>query len=133
LPGVSLESIDEPLLLLLAQEDNSILEIGNGLIRSNFQAANPPTWLVEFADAGHWSFSDICDIVDDLQPGCGEGVRQTRPGTSFTYLDNAVARDIAASYVTLFFAAQLLDDITADAALDVGEPADVVTVSVRRE
>lgn len=133
LPGVSLESIDEPLLLLLAQEDNSILEIGNGLIRSNFQAAAPPTWLVEFADAGHWSFSDICDIVDDLQPGCGEGVRQTRPGTAFTYLDNAMARDIAASYVTLFFAAQLLGDLAADVALDVGEPEDVVTVTVRRE
>lgn len=133
LPGVSLAAIDEPLMMMLAQEDNSILEPGNNLLRSNFAAANPPAWLVEFADAGHWSYSDVCGLVAAFDPGCGEGERQTRPGTPFTYLDNELARDTAATYAARFFAAHLRDEAAADAALDVAEPAEIVTVSVRRE
>lgn len=132
LPGVAVSEIDEPMLMMLAQEDNSILEVGNNLLRGNFAAANPPVWLVEFADAGHWSFSDICGLVPAFDPGCGEGVRQTRPGAPFTYLDNVLARGTAAAYAARFFAAQLRDEAAADAALDVAEPEGTVTVSVRR-
>jgi len=133
IPGVSIDAIDEPLLLMLAQEDNSIMEVGNNLLRANFEAAAPPVWLVEFQDTGHWSFTDICDIVDGFQPGCGDGIRQTRPGAEFTYLDNDLVRETTARYTTRFFAAHLLGDADADAALDEAAPADVVTVSVRRE
>jgi len=132
-PGTALADIEEPMLMMLAQEDNSILEIGNNLLRSNFADANPPVWLVEFADAGHWSFSDVCGLVPAFDPGCGEGVRQTEPGTPFTYLDNELARDTAASYAARFFAAYLRDEAAADAALDVADPEGIVTVSVRRE
>lgn len=133
LPGSSLAAIGEPIMMMLAQEDNAITEVGNDFLRSNFADANPPAWLVEFADAGHWSFSDICGLVPEFDPGCGEGVRQTEPGTPFTYLDNELARGITASYAARFFAAQLRDEAAADAALDVADPAEVVTVSVRRE
>jgi dienelactone hydrolase len=133
LPGVSLAEIDEPMLMMLAQEDNSILELGNDLLRSNFADANPPVWLVEFADAGHWSFSDVCGLVDAFDPGCGEGTRQTEPGTPFTYLDNELARGTAATYAARFFAAHLRAEAAADAALDVADPEGIVTVSVRRE
>jgi dienelactone hydrolase len=40
LAGVEMENLDLPLLLVLLAEDNSITEVGNGLIRSN--AAEPP-------------------------------------------------------------------------------------------
>jgi len=133
LQGVALADIDEPMLMMLAQEDNSILELGNNILRSNFMDANPPVWLVEFADAGHWSFSDMCGLVPAFDPGCGDGVRQTAPGTPFTYLDNELARGTAASYAARFFAARLRDEAAADAALDVADPEGIVTVSVRRE
>jgi dienelactone hydrolase len=133
LVGVSLAEIDEPVLMMLAQEDNSIGEVGNNLLRANFEAANPPVWLVEFADAGHWSFSDVCGLVPAFDPGCGEGERQTRPGTQFTYLDNELARGTASAYAARFFAAHLRDEAAADAALDIAEPAGIVMVSVRRE
>ena len=118
---------------MLAQEDNSILEVGNVLLRGNFADANPPVWLVEFADAGHWSFSDVCGLVPAFDPGCGDGLRQTQPLTPFTYLDNELARDTAASYAARFFAAHLRGEAAADAELDAAEPAEIVTVSVRRE
>lgn len=133
LPGVALAEIAEPMLMMLAQEDNSILEVGNNLLRSNFDQANPPVWLVEFADAGHWSFSDVCGLVPAFDPGCGDGLRQTEPLTPFTYLDNELARDTAASYAARFFAAHLRDEVAADAELDVADPEGIVTVSVRRE
>jgi dienelactone hydrolase len=129
---ISLLEIDEPMMMMLAQEDNAILEAGNDFVRSNFAEANPPVWLVEFADAGHWSFSDVCGLVPQFGPGCGEAERQT-DGTPFTYLDNELARDITATYAARFFAAQLRDEAEADAALDVADPEEIVTVSVRRE
>lgn len=133
LPGSMLADIAEPMMMLLAQEDNAILEVGNNFMRSNFDEANPPVWLVEFADAGHWSFSDVCGLVPEFDPGCGEGERQTDPGTPFTYLDNELARDVTATHAARFFAARLRDEAAADAALDVADPAEIVTVSVRRE
>ncbi len=128
LPGVSVAAIEEPMLLLVAQEDNSITEIGNNLMRSNAMELPGGSWLVELRDAGHWSVSDLCGIIDAFEPGCGDGIRQTVPGEPFTYLDNALARDITATYVTAFFAWHLLGDADAEAVLDTPEPADVVTI-----
>lgn len=110
LPGVSIDQIDEPVLWLLAQEDNSITELGNQLIRMNHEALPGPSWLVEVADAGHWSFSDIAGLTDAFAAGCGQGTRQTDPGTPFTYADNDAARELAATLAVAFFRGQLLDD-----------------------
>lgn len=128
LPGVTVDGVDEPMLLLLAQEDNSISEVGNNFMRNNAMALSGGSWLVEVADAGHWSFSDLCGIIEGFQPCCGEGTRQTQPGEPFTYLDADLGRQIAASYVTAFFALHLQDDPDAADYLDVGSPSDVVTV-----
>ncbi|MEM7151531.1 MAG: prolyl oligopeptidase family serine peptidase [Myxococcota bacterium] len=128
LPGVTVDGIAEPMLMLLAQEDNSITEVGNNFMRTNAMTLSGGSWLVEVADAGHWSFSDLCGIIEAFQPGCGEGIRQTMPGEAFTYLDADLGRQIAASYVTAFFALHLQDDAAAADYLDVGTPSDVVTV-----
>ncbi len=131
LPGVSIAGIDVPVLMLLAQEDNSILEIGNNLIRNNFDDANSPVWLVEFIDAGHWSFSDLCGLVAGFSPGCGDGVRQTVPGEPFTYVDIEATRARAADWATTFFAAYLLEDAGAQGWL-VAPPVDAaITVASR--
>lgn len=122
LPGVSMAGIDVPLLLLLAQEDNSILEIGNNLLRGNFDDANEPVWLVEFIDAGHWSFSDVCALVEGFSPGCGDGIRQTVADEPFTYVDIEATRARAGDWITTFFAAHLLQDAGAGAWL--AEPPD---------
>jgi dienelactone hydrolase len=131
IPGVTVERIDDPTLYLVAREDNSIGEIGNLLMRGNFEAATSPTWKVEVADAGHWSFSDIAAIVPGFAAGCGEGVRQTNPGEPFTYVDNALAREIAAAYGVRFFAAHLLADETARQALAESTLPGVVDVQTR--
>jgi len=128
LPGVDTAQVAEPMLYLLMEEDNSILTIGNNLLRSNAMGMPGGSWLVELADAGHWSPSDLCGIVEDFMPGCGDGLRQT-DGTPFSYLSADEGRNITASYVTAFFALHLQDDASAADYLDVGTPSDTVTVT----
>lgn len=126
--GVEVGNIEEPMLFMLAVEDNSIGSLGNAVLRNNYEAAASPAWKVELADAGHWSFTDIAGIVPEFSAGCGDGERQTEPGEPFTYLDNALAREITAAYGVRFFAAQLLGDETAGLALSDATPADIVEV-----
>jgi len=131
LPPAKMAEIKVPAMFILAREDNSISEIGNNLIRSNFKRGTPPLWLLEVEDAGHWSFSDTCALTPSFMPGCGEGVRQTDPGTPFYYLENVGARALGASYVTAFFSAHLRGDAAAKAFLGAVHPSGVVTATSR--
>jgi len=122
IPGVTLAELGMPLLFVVATEDNSITELGNDLIRGNFEDAQVPAWKLELPDAGHWSVSDLVGLVDGFAAGCGDGVRQTddRP---FTYLDPEAGRAITAAAVTAFFRATLDDDAGARAYLEQTEMA----------
>ncbi|MFT4615368.1 MAG: dienelactone hydrolase, partial [Bacteroidia bacterium] len=104
LAGVTVAGIEEPMLFMVAEEDNSIGVLGNLVLRANYDAAPSPAWKIEIADAGHWSFADIAGIVPGFNAGCGDGERQTVPGEAFTYIDNTLARDITAAYGMRFFA-----------------------------
>ena len=130
-PGVSVANVEEPLLFMVAEEDNSIGRIGNIVLRANYDAAVGPAWKIEIADAGHWSFSDIAGIVSAFDAGCGEGERQTVPGETLTYIDNVFARDITATSGMLFFAAHLLGDQEAADALSVSTYPEIVDVQVK--
>ena len=114
-PETDLEQITAPLLMVLAQEDNSITEVGNDLIRANVEAARSPVWLLEVEDAGHWSVSDLCGLVPDFMAGCGEGVRHSRgrEGERFTYLSVTRGIDVTRRYATAFFLAKLQADTSA--------------------
>lgn len=59
---VSVEAIEVPLGLLVATEDNSIIEAGNFFIRENFSKANTPAYKIELVDAGHWSVTNIAGL-----------------------------------------------------------------------
>ncbi|NVB40176.1 dienelactone hydrolase family protein [Pseudenhygromyxa sp. WMMC2535] len=128
LPGVTMADIDDPLMLVVAVEDNSITEFGNNAIRSNFQAANTPAWKLEFADTGHFGFSDLAGLYDYFEAGCGEGIRQTND-EAFTYLDPFVVRELAAGRIAAFFGLHLLGDALARDYLEAQDP--LLEVSVR--
>jgi len=130
LPGVTVAAIDRPLGFLLAREDNSITELGNDFIRTNFRNAGAGAWKAELADAGHWSVSDLVGVVDGFAPGCKQGTRQT-DGTPFTYLDAATGRVIAASYATAFFKSYLLADAGARAYLTSLRPTGAITADIK--
>jgi dienelactone hydrolase len=87
LSGVSMPDIHVPVFLMLATEDNSIGTLGNTILRQNYDTANPPVWKAEVADAGHWSFTDICGIIPDFDAGCTTMDARQTSGEAFTYLD----------------------------------------------
>ena len=111
-PSVAMDNISIPTFLLLAEEDNSIDEIGNDILRSNYENANPPVWLMEIKDAGHWSVSDLCGITEAFQPGCGQGERHSKEhqGEEFTYPPVSWSIEITQRYLTTFFLAYLMEN-----------------------
>lgn len=131
LPGVAMSAIAEPVLFVVAREDNSITEIGNQFIRANFADAPAPVWKVEVTDAGHWSFSDLCHLGTMFTPGCGDGVRQTIPGEPFTYLPIGDGIAIGEAYVTAFFLAELRGDARALEYIASAHPEGIVDVASR--
>lgn len=106
---VLIESITVPLALLQANEDNSIMEVGNFFIRENFGKANIPAYKLDIVDAGHWSVTNIAGLEAFYAPGCGDGTRQIG-GEPFTYVSVDSADGYTATFVTAFFAGHLLDE-----------------------
>jgi predicted dienelactone hydrolase len=130
LAGTKVAELKQPVFFLLAQEDNSISEIGNNLIRNDFKTMTAKTWLAEVADAGHFSFSDICGL-HDFNAGCGRAQRQTDTIFEFNYLENESARALGASYAVAFFRGQLMGDAAGLAFAGEAHPIDIVTMKTR--
>lgn len=128
--GVTLAAIDVPLLFVVAQEDNSITELGNLIARNNFRDAKAAAYKLELPDAGHWSVSDLAGLVDLFLPGCGVDRRQT-DDTEFTYLDPETGRAITAAYATAFFAATLRAEAGARAYLEAPSASFGVALDVQ--
>lgn len=128
-PGLGIEDLSQPMMFVLAEEDNSILEIGNTFIRTNYENAVSPIWRVDIADAGHWSVSDLCGLTEAFQPGCGDGIRHSpeRTGESFQYLPVNEGIDITQAYVGAFFLGHLLNRADAFEYLNADNPDPKVT------
>ncbi|MFT5583989.1 MAG: dienelactone hydrolase [Cognaticolwellia sp.] len=109
LPGVETSTLDKPLAILLAVEDNSITALGNQLIVSNMEEAPNTAYRLDVADAGHWSVSDIAGLDPAFQAGCGTDERMT-DGTEFEYLDPAQGSAIAGHFAAAFMAELLLGE-----------------------
>ncbi len=130
LEGVEMAKIDEPVGFLVAVEDNSITELGNLFIRQNYDAAPTKAWKGEVADAGHWSFSNICALHPQFAACCGTDERQT-DNMSFTYLPIESGVAIAQAYVTAFFAAHVNSDANAARYLGSERFTGVVAIEER--
>lgn len=130
LVGADATTIDRPVLLVELEEDHSVGALGNSLIEANYAELAGPAWLASMADAGHWSVSDLCGVIEDFMPGCGQDERQA-DGTAFSYLPADDGRAAAASLAAAFFSATLRSDASAEAWLAEPQTAAVVTVQAR--
>ena len=130
--GVRIADLTTPFFFLIAEEDNSIGELGNNLMRSEHRRIGAEESVrVDLADAGHWNFSEYPGVIDAFAPGCGMGERQTTLGEPFTYLDPGLARDIVGDLAVAWFAAHLLDDPGALTPILEGHPSGRTTVFTR--
>jgi predicted dienelactone hydrolase len=104
------DEVTVPLLALRSSEDNTIGEVGNDLIRSQFDEVPQDKWFIDVLDAGHYSFLDICGLLDQFGTGCGEDQRQTDQEELFSYLSPSRARALTATYAVAFFSLVLKND-----------------------
>jgi len=104
LPGVDAANLTGETTWVLLEEDNSISEVGNTLIESNFAEASGPSRLARLPNAGHWSVSDIVGLTEATMPGCGDDTRQDGSGEIFTYLPPSRVRQYTAGLVTVALA-----------------------------
>ena len=65
---------------------------------------------IDVLDAGHYSFLNICGMLDQFGTGCGEDQRQTDPAEVFSYLSPTRARALTATYAVAFFSWTLKED-----------------------
>jgi predicted dienelactone hydrolase len=129
LRGVDATTVTAPVLLVRLDEDHSIGAIGNDLITDNYEAVAGPAWLAAVPDAGHWSVSDLCGVVEGFLPGCGDDTRM-EGGEPFSYIDPADGRATAGLLAAAFFAHALQGDPAAGAWLAEPEtPASVVVTT----
>ena len=90
-----------PALILVATEDDTIGEERNQEIRDYYDTITAEKYLVEFKNAGHYSFSEMYQFNPAFGDGCGEGKRIT-DGTDITYVDMDTAYTMTNGYSTAF-------------------------------
>jgi dienelactone hydrolase len=104
---VMLQPLSKPALFLLAEQDRLALFGINDILLENFKNYPARAWLASMADAGHYSVTNLCGIVDTYADGCGPGLRVANLLESFTYLNIDYATDLTAQLVRSFFEQQL--------------------------
>lgn len=101
-PGISGFGENVPTMFMVATEDDTIDEVGNAAIRWQFEIAQEPKLMVEFLDAGHFTFSNMCDLFPDFGDGCGEGER-IASREPLTYVDDELAFKPINGFTTAWF------------------------------
>lgn len=101
--GLAFWFSNTPTLFMIAGEDDTIQEDMNKVIRWQYETFAPPKFSLELLDAGHFTYSNMCDLIPDFGDGCGVGERHENPGTYFPYPDAFLAFDTINYYTLAFF------------------------------
>ena len=103
-PGLSGFGEAVPTMFMIATEDDTIGAEGNDLMRAEYDMAPAPKMTVELLDAGHYTYSNMCDLFPDFGDGCGTGERIT-DGSPLTYVAPEDAFAVINGFTTAWFGA----------------------------
>lgn len=117
--------LTQPVAHFLAEEDHTV---DNALIEANYAALPRPKMLVSVADAGHFSFSNLCLITPENGDGCGAGTR-LGSGQPFTFVDDDLVFDVTNYYEAAFFGVHLKGDRRLVAPLAADPYPELATVA----
>jgi len=109
LPGVDAAAIQQPTLMVLLEEDNSIGMIGNDFLLANYDELSGPAWLMRIAEAGHFSLSDLAGLRPELSAGCGAATAMTTQ-KPMVYPPPSEIRAVVATGLAAFFRAELVHE-----------------------
>jgi len=91
-----------PVLVVVASEDKTIKAEGNDRARKYYEDSKGPRYLVEFKNAGHFSFTCMFYFKADFGDGVGSGQRITN-GEPIVYMPMESVYRLTNGYVTAFF------------------------------
>jgi dienelactone hydrolase len=97
---------DCPVMLLIATEDDTIGLDGNARMRTYYDDSKGPKYLVEFLNAGHYSFTEMYQFNPEFGDGVGTGKRITND-EPITYITMDAAFGLTNAYTTAFFGVYL--------------------------
>ncbi len=106
-----------PLMVILGDVDRTVDERGNKRSTQYFEQATGARYLLNFKDAGHFTFTEMPQLNPDW--GDGVGVERDKEGNvTFTFSDAAEDQRITNVYSIAFFDAFLKHDQNAQAFLN---------------
>ncbi len=102
--GVCLDrtNLECPALVLLATEDDILGLDRNDTMRGYYRESKGPRYFVEFLNAGHFTFTEIGQIMPDFGDGIGKGKRVTN-GEPLSFISREKALPLINGYTTAFF------------------------------
>lgn len=106
-----------PMMVLLGDQDRTVKQRGNDRSKNFFARSEGPRYLLNFKDAGHFTFTEILQI----NPKFGDGVGEEKDDdgeVTFTFSDAAVDQKITNQYSVAFFDTFLKQDSEARKFLD---------------
>lgn len=122
-------NFEVPVLAILATEDDTIKAEGNARIRTYYAESKGPRYLVEFKNAGHYSFTDMWQFNPTFGDGVGEGKRITN-GEPLKYLDLPTVFRLTNGYTTAFFGKFLKGEAGYDSYLKANQlPEELIVKS----
>ncbi len=105
-----------PVMFMVADQDQTIGEERSKLFLRIYRMWRAKKWLLEFRDAGHYTFSEMYRLKPDYGDGCGKDTRFD--GSEFVYWDCADAQKYINAYALAFFDAILRDSAPARKLLE---------------
>jgi len=107
-----------PAMILIATEDSTIKTEGNHRLRQYYEESLGPCYLVEFLNAGHYSFTEMFQFNPHFGDGVGTGKRITN-GEDIIYMPVEEAFRLTNGYTAAFFGKYLKGMNEYDRYLDV--------------
>jgi len=119
-----------PMLVILGDTDRTVGQRGNDASTAYFEKATGPKYLLNFKNAGHFTFTEMTQINTNF--GDGIGIEKGKDGgDDFTFSDALEDQRITNEYSVAFFDAFLKDDAAARKFIDENHYAD--ELSYRKE
>ncbi len=106
-----LRHFDTPTLFAFGQEDRTIDDY-LFTVKLGYVLAPAPKYSLNFINAGHYSFSDLCILVPTLagqEDGCGDGTRRST-GETFSFLEHEHMTEIINAYMLAFLKSVFYSD-----------------------
>jgi len=105
------DDFDTSFMYFWGMEDRTLGDYYPLIRLVDYPISAAPSFLLEFFNAGHYTFTDACVLIPSLMgdgDGCGMGTRK-QTGVEFEFIPYDLAQSIMGTYITAFYGLTLKD------------------------